>query len=90
MSKIFCKNRSFIRRSSVLDSWQCRGSTQVYYTNANEGNTIAFNYYGNSASNNSTMTILHIFKSIYSASAWKGTNNSGVSYGGTGSSSVKA
>ena len=44
---------------------------------------------GTTASNTNNSITADNF-SMYSASAWKGTNNSGVQYGGTGSSSVQS
>jgi hypothetical protein len=44
---------------------------------------------GTTASNTNNAVTADNF-SVYSASAWKGTNNSGVSYGGTGSSSSQS
>ena len=44
---------------------------------------------GTTASNTNNAVTSSSF-SVYSASAWKGTNNSGVSYGGTGSSSTQS
>ena len=44
---------------------------------------------GTTASNTNNAVTSDNF-SMYSASAWKGTNNSGVQYGGTGSSSVQS
>ena len=49
----------------------------------------AVTFTGSTASNTNNAVTADNF-SMYSASAWKGTNNSGVTYGGTGSSSVQS